>query len=309
MAPRTPTDVNYAVLRRYLPRLHEILTIATYVHIYIWPSTSNSWRKAGFEGSLFLVSLNPPLPTPEDPIPKTEEYMLFLLNRCSLNNWHYKLRNPDDIDLESGEICVLRANEPIQHDNGTAANGNGNGSGTEDEVAYGLFIFSESGTSTAEDKEKFLKMTKECATTFQATSASAAVPTPVPQPEPQQQQTQAGRSISVLELFQQREIQQPQEPLQNQHQQPAQQQQGYYPQSSWGYQEMGLGGQQMAPQQLPPQHLAQQQWQQQWQPQPQASYEQPVNTRMGVSGGGGDLLSLFQNAKLHRDSSRQNQGY
>lgn len=167
---------------------------------------------------------------------------------------------------------MLRANESESAANGTA---NGNSTSGEDEekqeLVYGLYIFSEPQTSTAGDREKLLRMMKECATTFQATSAAMALPTPVPQQEQQQ-----GRSISLTELFQ------PQGSTQ-----PPQQHQGYYTQSGWGAPDMGMG------RQLP---------QQQQQQQQQHYYGQPGNAGMGVglgagNGGGGDvLMNLFQRA-------------
>lgn len=165
---RTPTDLNYAVLSRYLPRLNQILTTASYAHIYLWSSTSQSWSKANFEGSIFIVSLTPP--TPSQP----EDYLLFLLNRSGLDNFSYALREPAYIDPDCGDIIMLRANDSDT---------------TDSELVYGLFVSCEENTSTAGDREKLLRAMKDCATAYQTASAAAAA-------------APAGRQISLTELFQ-----------------------------------------------------------------------------------------------------------
>lgn len=296
---RTPADLNYAVLSRYLPRLHQILTTASYAHIYFWSSASQAWSKANFEGSIFIVSLHPPPPTASNPAPaQTEEYLLFLLNRSGLDNFSYELRDPAYIDSECGDIMMLRENDP-RDATSTDANADKD---KDKEVVYGLFVSCEANTSTAGDRERLSRAMKECATTFQATSAAATVPTPPPPPPPPSpppprppQELAAGRQISLMELFQQegsrgRDVQRVSHYGHVPSVQQQQQGQGYYTQAGWE----GAGAGHPLP-------TSQQ----------QGHYGQPTGS--GVPGGGGDLLmNLFQrasDARFRGGTPTQGQGY
>lgn len=319
---RTPTDLNYAVLSRYLPRLHQILTTASYAHIYFWSSTSQAWSKANFEGSIFIVSLHPSQPTPSDPAPsQTEEYLLFLLNRSGLDNFSYELRDPSYIDSECGDIMMLRENDP--HGPSPSINGDAD---KDKEVVYGLFVSCEANTSTADDREKLSRAMKECATTFQATNAAATVqtpsppplpspspspsPSPPPPPPPPPEEPTLGRQISMMELFRQgggrgRETQrEPQYGHVSSLQVQQRQDQGYYTQSS-GWEGIGTGQQQLS---LQHQHQHQQQQQQSYYGQQTSS----GGVGIGSDTGSDLLMNLFQrasDARFRGGTPTQGQGY
>jgi len=90
--PRDPSDINFSVIKRYVPALTNILAIAASAAIYILtPDDSPAgaeWKRAEIEGTLFVCSLEP------SPITGADRHCIVVLNRKGMNN----------LIIESGEI-------------------------------------------------------------------------------------------------------------------------------------------------------------------------------------------------------------
>ncbi|EKD13021.1 uncharacterized protein L3040_007103 [Drepanopeziza brunnea f. sp. 'multigermtubi'] len=84
---RTPAEINFSVIRRYVPALEEIVCYAPSAQLYTMPT--GSWEKeANVEGTLFVCQLTP------SPVTGGSRHCIVLLNRKGLEN----------LIVESGEI-------------------------------------------------------------------------------------------------------------------------------------------------------------------------------------------------------------
>lgn len=84
---RSSADINFSVVRRYVPALESIICYAPSAQLYTMPS--GSWEKeANVEGTLFICALTP------SPVTGGGRHCIVLLNRKGLEN----------LIVESGEI-------------------------------------------------------------------------------------------------------------------------------------------------------------------------------------------------------------
>lgn len=101
--PRTNTDLNLSVLRRHLPSISSILSIAANAVLYTFSPSTQAWEKAGIEGTLFICACNPTTPGSE------EDHSVIILNRRNLDNWIVNLKAVADVEwMKEGELLVLR---------------------------------------------------------------------------------------------------------------------------------------------------------------------------------------------------------
>src|SRR5947207_5731449 len=56
---RTNEELNLSVLRRHLPSLSAIVSIANYSVLYTFVASSQQWQKSDIEGTLFICALEP----------------------------------------------------------------------------------------------------------------------------------------------------------------------------------------------------------------------------------------------------------
>lgn len=79
---RTNTELNLSVLRRYLPSIRSIVSIAANAVVYIISPTTQTWEKSGVEGTLFVCE--------QEPVTVSGHLMpracVFVLNRRGLDN-------------------------------------------------------------------------------------------------------------------------------------------------------------------------------------------------------------------------------
>ena len=187
-ATRTNAELNFSVIRRYLPSLTSIISIAPYAVVYLFSPTSQQWEKSGTEGTLFVCQL---LSTELG----ADRFSVIVLNRRGLSNFQVELLNEEDVQV-TDEYLILRVHDDeagIQH-------------------IYGLWIFSEPPpSSTANTRAMTAQIIRECA--VQAETSRKAineqhhdstnghdVEEEAPQSEPM------GRQVSLRDLFgQQRE--------------------------------------------------------------------------------------------------------
>ncbi|KAK3053893.1 hypothetical protein LTR09_005173 [Extremus antarcticus] len=131
-----PADLNLAVLRRYVPDLERIVTIAPFAVVYVFSPETQQWEKSGVEGTLFVCQLSG-LQTPR--------YNVVILNRKSLDNFITELVSEEDIEITEQYVILQVLGE--------------------DEVPtiYGLWIFSEEGEGVHSTREIVANSIQECA--------------------------------------------------------------------------------------------------------------------------------------------------
>jgi hypothetical protein len=86
---RTVEEINFSVIRRYVPSLQRIIAKAPSAVVYTLIPTTGQWDKANIEGTLFVCQLTP------SPTTGTERHCIVILNRKGLEN----------LIIESGEIA------------------------------------------------------------------------------------------------------------------------------------------------------------------------------------------------------------
>jgi len=125
--PRTASTLNLSVLRRHLPTLTAIITIAAYTVIYIFRPALSAWEKSGIEGTLFVVRLD------------LERYAIIVLNRRGLDTFVLELKKSEEVEVTEEFVIV-------QGEGGV----------------WGLWIFEEEG-STRGGRERVGGVILECA--------------------------------------------------------------------------------------------------------------------------------------------------
>ncbi|KAG7135324.1 mRNA-decapping enzyme subunit 1 like protein [Verticillium longisporum] len=112
---RTNTDLNLAVLRRHMPAIHSILSIAANAVVYTFAPATSSWERAGIEGTYFLCFLAPDAATAQDPsiaaaAAGPPRACIFVLNRRGLNNVSIDLATVGHFEVMDG-IYIFRLDE------------------------------------------------------------------------------------------------------------------------------------------------------------------------------------------------------
>ncbi|OAA48780.1 Dcp1-like decapping [Cordyceps fumosorosea ARSEF 2679] len=98
---RTNTEINLSVLRRYVPSIRAILSIAANAVVYTF--AGESWDKSGVEGTLFVCSQD----SPDDSTPRA---CVFVLNRRGLGNVIVDLAHVSDVEV-TAELVILRVQD------------------------------------------------------------------------------------------------------------------------------------------------------------------------------------------------------
>lgn len=132
--PRTNTELNAAVLQRYIPSIHSILSIAANAVVYTFDSTAESWDKSGVEGTLFVCS-QAPLPHDATNAPRA---CVFVLNRRGLGNVIVDLARVSHVEI-AGELIIFR----VEGGGGGVASEGGEGNGSSGERVLGLWIHND----------------------------------------------------------------------------------------------------------------------------------------------------------------------
>ena len=99
---RSNTDLNFSVLKRYLPALNTILLIAPSAVIYKFMPNEQTWERADIEGTLFVCQLDS-LPSQ----PKKERFCVVVLNRKGLENLIVEMRKVQEVEMQL-EFLILR---------------------------------------------------------------------------------------------------------------------------------------------------------------------------------------------------------
>ncbi|KAI1879013.1 hypothetical protein JX265_003190 [Neoarthrinium moseri] len=118
---RTNTDLNLAVLQRYLPTITSILGIAANAVVYSLDTTAGDWQKANIEGTLFVCQLGDSI----------EKCCIFILNRKGIDNMTLHLGGIRDVELTQGILMLHMDGHDGEQDDGTPSK------------IWGLFIHEE----------------------------------------------------------------------------------------------------------------------------------------------------------------------
>lgn len=133
---RTNTELNIAVLRRYVPDIERIIAIAPFAVVYNFSPETQGWDKSGQEGTLFVCQLSP-----------NEwgysRYSVVMLNRKSLDNFITELFSAEDVEVTE-QYVILQ----VQKEDGPPD-------------IYGLWIFSDD--SASDTRQLVVSAIQECA--------------------------------------------------------------------------------------------------------------------------------------------------
>ncbi|KAI0398112.1 PH domain-like protein [Xylariaceae sp. FL0594] len=104
LAGRTNTELNLAVLRRYLPSITNVLSIAANAVVYTFQPPSE-WKRSTMEGTMFICSQRR---SPNEP----DTGCLFILNRKGLLNFIIPLDTVSDFEL-AGDLLIFKLHHPV----------------------------------------------------------------------------------------------------------------------------------------------------------------------------------------------------
>jgi hypothetical protein len=130
---RTNTDLNLSVLRRYLPGIRSILSIAANAVVYTFPESGQSWEKHGVEGTMFVCEQDPIVMASGQALPRVS---VFVLNRRGLDNLVIDLVRVSDCEM-ADELIIFR----LEDDD--ASNSNGSGDGSAGKEVIGVWIHAD----------------------------------------------------------------------------------------------------------------------------------------------------------------------
>ncbi|CAG9942404.1 unnamed protein product [Clonostachys rosea f. rosea IK726] len=103
---RTNTELNLAVLQRYLPSIRTILSIAASAVIYTFAPTEQRWDKSGVEGTMFVCAQGP---LPDDPAQRPR-LCVFVLSRRGLENLVVDLARVSHVEVMD-ELVIMRVED------------------------------------------------------------------------------------------------------------------------------------------------------------------------------------------------------
>lgn len=104
LSNRTNTDLNLSVLRRYVPGIHSILSVAANVVVYTFSAPTQTWEKHGVEGTMFVCEQELIVTASGQALPRVS---VFVLNRRGLDNLVVDLVRVSDCET-SEELIILR---------------------------------------------------------------------------------------------------------------------------------------------------------------------------------------------------------
>ncbi|KAI1746069.1 PH domain-like protein [Xylaria scruposa] len=182
LAGRTNTELNLGVLRRYLPNITSILSIAANAVVYTFEPPSQ-WKRTNTEGTMFICSQR------KAPGEAGETGCLFILNRKGLQNFILDLDTVGDFEL-AGDLLIFKldhaANE-VHLDSGEAVR----------PLVLGLWTYAEEKSDREMNATLINDMWAQALSTRDARAASDPA-TVAAFAEPQT----TGRRLSVSDLFQ-----------------------------------------------------------------------------------------------------------
>ncbi|KAB5576115.1 hypothetical protein GE09DRAFT_615986 [Coniochaeta sp. 2T2.1] len=185
------TELNLSVLRRYLPSIRSIVSIAANAVVYTISPTTGQWEKSGVEGTLFVCEQEPVVDLAGHVLPRA---CVFILNRRGLENLVIHLCNTSACEVvgelinfyveDKGDATAAAAAEALD-----VSAGNG-----QDNRVIGLWIHADKDDTRQVNADVILSLWNQCrlAITQSASEDQEGGEAGV---------ADTGRSISMAELF------------------------------------------------------------------------------------------------------------
>ncbi len=129
-AARSNTELNLSVLRRYLPNIRSIVSIAANSVVYVFTAATQNWEKSGVEGTLFVCEQEP-LVVGRHVLPRA---CVFILNRKGLNNVIVDLAKATNCEA-TADLLIFRMEDDVTGDGSEEDEGN--------TMALGLWIHAD----------------------------------------------------------------------------------------------------------------------------------------------------------------------
>jgi len=186
---RTNTELNLAVLRRYVPDIRSIVSIAANAVVYIFSPDAQTWDKSGVEGTLFVCDQEPAADAPGGRAwPRA---CVFVLNRKGLENVVINLAGVRDCEVAS-ELLIFNMDDTAAPGREEAA------AGQAVPKVIGLWVHADEDDTQAVNAA----IIQEAWRSIRGAAPSDAAPVGVPQEAPVGQAVPAvGRRVSLTDLF------------------------------------------------------------------------------------------------------------
>jgi len=131
---RTNTDLNLSALRRHLPGIQSILSIAANAVVYTFSDVGQNWEKHGVEGTMFVCEQAPIVTASGQALPRV---CVFVLNRRGLDNLSVDLVRVSDCEM-ADELIIFR----LEDDDASDSNG-GSTEGSAGKEVIGIWIHAD----------------------------------------------------------------------------------------------------------------------------------------------------------------------
>ncbi|KAK5675680.1 hypothetical protein LTS10_011780 [Elasticomyces elasticus] len=102
----TPTELNFTVLRRYIPSITQSLSIAPFAVLYTFSPDTQAWEKCSVEGTVFICHYTS---SPDDQAGGNGGFKV--VNRKSLDNFEAELTSADGVEI-TPEYVILQTTGP-----------------------------------------------------------------------------------------------------------------------------------------------------------------------------------------------------
>jgi hypothetical protein len=93
---RTNTELNISVLRRYVPSITDIPSLASSTDVYAYSPSAQAWERAEITGTMFVCELN-----------DGNGYCIVILNKKGMDNLIIDMANMLEVEL-TAEFLIVR---------------------------------------------------------------------------------------------------------------------------------------------------------------------------------------------------------
>ncbi|KAH8652044.1 hypothetical protein BX600DRAFT_87210 [Xylariales sp. PMI_506] len=111
LAQRSNTELNMTVLRRYLPAISDIRSIAANAVVYTLDANVGSWDKSNIEGTMFVCQLR-------GRDGHDDDHCIFILNRKAIDNLILPLASVKEVELKDELLMLVMGGDQDSSRNG-----------------------------------------------------------------------------------------------------------------------------------------------------------------------------------------------
>lgn len=191
---RSNEELNIGVLKRYVPSIQNIASIAANAVVYIINPETHVWDKTNIEGTLFVCDQEPLVVATSS----MSRACVFVLNRRSLDNAMVDLAKVSICEVQ-GELLSIKAK-------GASLGNAAADTGDATEKVLGLWIHADKEDTREVNYSKIQELWQEVTRGTKSMSASGMMGT-VPESQAGREQSVgpamqvAGRRLSISDLF------------------------------------------------------------------------------------------------------------